>query len=519
MFVAPPVGSAAILLEGRTIMGKGRWLAILAGIALAATSGLAAQVTIYGTNTFPSDVNNVQSAVLVPGAKVYLSGVFNFGDPDQPGQFGQVVLTAPGVTLQGVLTGATIRGGFCPLTTVPVPVVEPAPTATAKNLTIRNIRFEGWRGHAIYHRGVQDEDNITRIEGNTFVNTRWPADDSYGIHYCTGGGKAFIRKNRIVGASLFAISTHDLALHKDDWLIIEGNRIEDAHLDPLVVEVHNPVEGDIESGPVIVKNNRIQISSDTPIPYIWGISLGTFYFGCAINNAVVEGNVITGHVGDGIVMAMYGHGRKVLNNDLSGMTAAECQIWDMGRRDVISGNKLGPVETTGEYGNPLSFGIGLIASDWPDWYPPGLGSDPEPVTKNLLMFNDYRKTGLKGWTLDAAGNIASMGCVLLLSFVDMGWLDWWPGCEVTGNLIWEIGKFPPGQGGPNRQVLEYPIHAHDNKILGQTPGAFSLLASPGLVSGRASKASGTSTMAGMAEKLERISKIKKEMGEREGRMR
>ncbi len=474
-------------------MRKARVLAILIGLGLSSAIGMA-QVTVVGTNTYPTDVNNVQAAVLLPHATITLSGVFNFGET------GQVVMSAPGVILQGSLSGATIRGGYYPLTTIPAPDGD-APSL-AKNLTIRNIRFEGWGGYAIYHMGVQAEDNVTRIEGNTLINTRWPEDDPpcFGIEYAGGGGKAFIRKNRIVGASLFAISTHDLALHRDDWLIIEGNRIEDAHLDPLVVEVHNPAEGDVDSGPVIVKNNRIQISSDTPIPYIWGISLGTFYFGCAINNAVVEGNVITGHVGDGIVMAMYGHGRKVLNNDLSGMTAAECQIYDMGRRDVISGNKLGPVETTGEYGNPLSFGIGLIASDWSYLYPPGLGSDPEPVTMNLLMLNDYRKTGLKGWALDGAGNIASTGCVLLFSPVDMGWLDWWPGCEVTGNAVMEIGRFPAGTGGPAKQVLEFPIHAHDNWIFGQSAGAFGMLKAATSTLGARTGAAGAKIMERMAEK-------------------
>jgi hypothetical protein len=441
-------------------MKKGKWLAILTGLSLTAIVGMA-QVTVVGTNTYPNDVNNIQAAVLVPGAKVYLSGIFNFGDT------GQVVLSAPGVKLKGVPSGATIRGGFFPLTSTPVP--DGTAPVTAKNLTICNIRFEGWSGYAIYHYGVEAEDNVTRIEGNTFVNTRWPEDDppTYGIHYCTGGGKAIIRKNRLVGISLFAISTHDLTLHDTDFLIVEGNGIEDAHLDPLVVETFNPASGTPEHGPVTVRNNRIQISSDTPNPYVWGISLGTGYFGCAINNTLVEGNVITGRVCDGIVALPYGHNRKIINNDLSRATAFECQIYADGRRDFISRNKLGPVETTGEYGNPLSWGIGLLALDYSGWFP---GAGPEPVTKNVLLANDYRRTGLKGWALDPGGNFVSMGCVLLLSGVDLGWFDWWPGCEVTNNVVWEIGRFPAGTGGPGSQVLEYPIYAHDNFIFGLEAG-------------------------------------------------
>jgi hypothetical protein len=492
--------------ERSEIMRKGRVLAILAGLALTSTLGMA-QVTVFGTNTFPTDVNNVQAAVLVPGSKVYLSGTFNFGDA------GQVVLSAPGVTLQGVSAGATIRGGYYPLATVPVPVVSPV--STAKNLTIRNIRFEGWGGYAIYHMGVEAEDNVVRIEGNTFVNTRWPEDDPpvYGIHYCTGGGKAVIRKNRLVGISLFAISTHDLTLHHDDFLIIEENRIEDAHLDPLVVEVYSPAAGTPDHGPVAVRNNRILISSDTPNPYIWGISLGTGYFGCAISNTLVEGNVITGRVCDGILAFPYGHNRKIVNNDLSGMTAFEGQIYAEGRRDLISGNKLGPVDTTGEYGNSFSFGIGLLALDWSPYYP-GADPEPEPVTRNAVMFNDYRRTGLKGWAIDAGGNFTSMGCILLLSGVDMGWSEWWPGCEVTGNLIWELGRFPAGMGGPGRQVLEYPAYAHDNFIFGQSAGGDMRLAAAAQGAGLTSRGVGMTHRTILARKLD---SIRQKKVEREGR--
>lgn len=446
-------------------MGKTWGGGIVLGLALASAAA-AAQVTIVGTNSFPNDVNNVQAAVMTPNARVRLSGQFNFGTT------GQVVFSVPGVTLEGAAGGATIKGGFFPLTTVPMP--DGSAPSGAKNLMIRNLRFEGWQGYAIYHRGVQAEDNVTRIEGNTFINTRWPeADDSYGIHYCSGSGKAIIRGNRLVGISLFAISTHDLTLHPNDRVIIEANQIEDAHLDPVVVEVHNPLAGDVDNGPVIIRNNRIQISSDTPNPYVWGISLGTFYFNCALNNAVVEGNVITGRVCDGIFAFPYGRDRKIMNNDLSGMTSFEGQITAQGRKDLIAGNKLGPVDTTGVLGNSVSWGIGLIGLDWSAWYPPGLGPDPDPVKGSFLLGNDFRLTGLEGWAVDAAKNITSIGCVLLLSGVDLGWCDWWPGCEVTDNLVCEVGRFPAGTGGPARQVLEYPIYAHDNRIAGLASGGYS----------------------------------------------
>jgi len=363
--------------------------------------------------------------------------------------------------------------------------------------------------------GVQDEENFTLIEGNTFVNTRWPEDDpqTLGIHYCTGGGKAIIRRNRVIGASLFSISAHDLVLHKDDFLLIEGNVIEDAHLDPLVVEVFGPAGGNPDHGPVIVRNNTVRISSDTPNPYVWGISLGTGWFGCAINNAIVEGNVITGRVCDGIVALPYGHGRKIVNNDLSGMTAFEAQIYTQGRRDLISGNKLGPVETSRELGNFFSTGIALIAMDCSFYYP-GAVPDPEPVTKNVLLANDYRKTGLEGWAFDATGDFASMGCVLLLSGVDAGWNDWWPGAEVTGNVIWETGRFPAKGAALGPQVLEYPIYAHDNFIFDQGAGGHWRLAAAGRGNGVMSRGAGMTHRAILGRKLE---SFRQKRVEREGR--
>jgi hypothetical protein len=207
-------------------------------------------------------------------------------------------------------------------------------------------------------------------------------------------------------------------------------------------------------------------------------------------------------------MLPYGHDMKIVNNDLSGATAFECQIVGEGRRNLISGNRLGPVETTGEYGNPISWGIGLLGLDWSSWYPPGVGPDPDPVTKNVLLGNDYRRTGLAGWAVDGAGQITSTGCVLLLSAVDMGWNEYWPGCEVTGNLILEFGKFPAGTGGPAKQVLEYPIYAHDNWIFGQGPGAFATLvanSAPGLSLRSAGPARGKA----LAEKRAFIERIKK----------
>ena len=444
-------------------MTRRKMLAVLCGLVTIATLGMA-QVTVVGTGTFPTDVNNVQAAVLVPGATVHLKGTFDFGNPDDPEARGQVVLSAPGVALVGY-PGATIRGGYFTLTTLAVP----GGAATAKNLAIRNIRFEGWGGFAICHLGVQDEDNVTRIEGNTFVNSRWPATDGCGIEYGAGGGRAIIRKNTIVGISMLAISVHGLTLHKDDFLIIEGNEIVDAHYDPVAVDLWDPNEGDPDNGPVIIRNNRIGISSDMINPFIWPIDLG-YWYGSGVSNVLVEGNVLSGTVCDGIVAWSYGHGRKIVNNDLSRLTTIESHIMTSGRRDLIAGNKLGPVDQSLVYGNAFATGIVLYAQNAVPWGFPG--PEPEAVTGNTVMFNDFRLTGLPGWTLGGTYGLATMGCVLLLSCVDMPFgIGYWPGCEVTGNLIMELGRFPAGTGGSGAQVLEFPIYAHDNTIFGRGWGA------------------------------------------------
>jgi hypothetical protein len=130
------------------------------------------------------------------------------------------------------------------------------------------------------------------------------------------------------------------------------------------------------------------------------------------------------------------------------------------------------------------------------------------VTKNTLFLNDFRRTGLPGWALDATGYFASIGCVLLLSSVDLGWNVYWPGCEITRNLIMEFGKFPAGTGGPAEQVLEYPIYAHDNYIFGLGSGSSAALAAnpaPGLSLRSAGPARGKA----LAEKRAFIERIKK----------
>ncbi len=184
-------------------VSKKRVLSLIIGTLLLAGAGWSDQVTLIGANNPAIDLAAVQAAVSIPNRTVYLNGTFDFGDT------GSVLIYVPNITLKGVATGATIRRGSPPLRTN-----DGTLPSGAKNVTIRNIHFEGWLGWAIYHMGVAAEDNFTLIEGNTFNNTRWPdgTSDVMGVLYCTGGGSAEIKDNTFINLSYLAVSTHDLTL-------------------------------------------------------------------------------------------------------------------------------------------------------------------------------------------------------------------------------------------------------------------------------------------------------------------
>ena len=197
---------------------------------LLTTAGLA-QVTVVGTDTYPADVANVQAAIAA-NATVYLSGTFNFGTD------GSVLIDVSNVTLEGALTGATIVGGTNPITTD-----DGTPPSGAKNLTIRNIHFEGWKNSAIHILGVQAEDNLTLVEGNSLNMTVAPDDPFYnaGILYRQCGGSAEIRNNTL--SNFFGedpIAALELSLHEDDHLLIEGNTLINATWDGIMCKPLGP---------------------------------------------------------------------------------------------------------------------------------------------------------------------------------------------------------------------------------------------------------------------------------------
>ena len=460
-------------------MRKKRLISLVFMTLLLAASGFA-QITVLGTNTYPADVNNVQAAVMTSNTTVYLSGTFNFG-PD-----GSVLINVPNVTLEAALTGATIVGGTNPITTD-----DGTPPSGAKNLTIRNIAFEGWSGVAIYHAGVQDETNFALIEGNTFDNTAHPEwFGAGGIDYSMDGGSAEFKDNTFIDNSLQAIYVHNLALHSDDHILISGNTISNSTLDAIVVEIWDPAAGEMDNGPVIIRNNEININ----YLYCWGIASGGYSF-FGTSNAVIEGNAFTGYGDAGIAMWPFGRNRKIINNDFSGLQTMEPNIFDCGREDLIAGNVMGTTdpEAAAAIGVPFHATAIIISSTNPaawGWPLP----DSLPVTDIVLMNNDFRHTGLPGWAYDAATDTLSLGCVLLASHADLGYAPPWPGAEVTNNLVKETGMFPQGTGGPKQQILEFPVYAHGNRIIGHAANEYAQLeaSNPGI--GQKIKESGANSV-------------------------
>jgi hypothetical protein len=234
-------------------------------------------------------------------------------------------------------------------------------------------------------------------------------------------------------------------------------------------------------------------------------------YGEGISNAVIEGNTITGWGMGAISVLFYGHNRKIINNDLSGMTTWQGFITAAGRDGLIAGNILGPVDkdfATSEGSLGVATAIAVFSQD-PFWL--GVYPQPLPVTGNVIMDNDFRLTGLKGWGYDAGANPLAMtpGCVLLFSTVDV-FGDWLPGGEVTNNLVKETGRFPRGTGGPKQQVLEFPVHAHDNRIVGHAANEYAQLeaSNPGI--GQKIKESGAKFMEMLKTKQALIKQLREE---------
>jgi hypothetical protein len=434
-----------------------RGLLMVFGIGILAAAGLA-QVTVYGTNSYPADVGNLQAAV-ASNTTIYLVGTFNFGTD------GQVVISVPGVTLEGVGKTTDADGNSIPVARIiggNRPISTPGVANVAANLTIRNIAFQDNTSYAIFVNGVQPVDSLTLIEDNLFEG------GESGIGICFTGGSIEIKNNILRDIMMYNIETRDLPLPADQRIIVSGNKLFNVLLDAISVGIWNVLEGDRAHGPVLIKNNYVHGKEE--FNFATGIDTGNCnaFPWSGTNNAVVENNVMAGRLAAGLRGGWFGHGRRIVGNDLSALTTWQFQIALAGSDDVALDNILGPLDVE----MALGFGVGFMASGIAIWSnaPWGIPPIPPPTTNNVCTRNDFRLTGLPGWRMDPATNTPYGGCILLASAA-----DFWPGFpanEVTDNLVKETGRFPRGTGGPKQQVLEYPVMAHDNRIIGHAANEY-----------------------------------------------
>ena len=357
------------------------------------------------------------------------------------------MIDAPNITLEGVSTGVTIKGGTNPISTF-----DNVNPSGAKNVTIRNVHFEGWNGVAIYHVGVQDETNFTLIEGNAFNNTAHPEWlGACGIEYSTSGGSAEFKDNTFTDMSSFGISVHTLALHSDDHILISGNTFTGCILDAIEAELWDPWAGDLDNGPVIIRNNKIHLND----MFAWGVDIGGWYYE-GISNVVVEGNIISGYGNAGITSWPYGHNRKIINNDLSGLTTMWPNIFESGRGDLIANNVLGatdPEAATAYYGAPFpATGIWVCSVN-----PPWRVSCPT-VARDEQHYNGQRfpAHGVEGLGLRCLGQYHICG-MCPAGFVCRPWFP--PSLarlRYNGQPYQRNRKVPPRHGRPQAAGFRIP---------------------------------------------------------------
>ncbi|MFA9454141.1 MAG: right-handed parallel beta-helix repeat-containing protein, partial [Candidatus Aminicenantaceae bacterium] len=318
-------------------------LMVLVVVTVAKVPVLAAEITVYGENNPVVDVPAVQFAVDTY-KNVILEGTFDFGTS-------WVDITMPGLTLEGSENGCLIKNGDWPFGAYPIG------SNTPYNLTIRNLVIDNPGDYGIYVYGVKAPDNLMVIEGCTITNAILQ-----GIHWCNNTGSAEISGNSILGhASSYGIGTHDNAGNTSgDYLRIIGNTIDGR---AGLVSLRNDMAVTIEDNsvkvasagigyqsagapftqrdpdvviPGVIRNNSLEMSNS------FAMFLGDYYHGAT--NVLVQNNTITGYCMVGMWVGPWGGWNTIMENDLSGLTTYDAQVWESARHDVFTKNVFGPVE-------------------------------------------------------------------------------------------------------------------------------------------------------------------------------
>jgi hypothetical protein len=459
------------------------------------------ETTVYGTDKYPKDVHAVQRAVDKFDV-VTLSGTFNFGYASYPSTpAGTIFMTRPNAVLKGP---ATIIGGGSPSDpSYYWPVID----VTAPDVTVRDLKLvdsadtgiyvHGWVGPSTTPTGVTIRGNTISAEwGGIFVEAyRLSGSDpikilennvssrffAVGLNY-TGGLPIEIRDNTLAG-DLNAIRSRWNGHYFDwtDWQVFEGMSPLDIIDNDIVIgggeywywlpdaimiygwDVHplnlppdlpagtDPAEwGD--NGPVTISGNLLTCLPALPGQFTSAIQIGRSASG--LNHSLVSNNTIKGECHLGITKWPYGSNNAIIGNDLSGLTTHFEQIGVQAHDTTVAYNILGATHEP-----PALFMWSVNQHPAPD---PLDTPMPRPLENCTIMDNDYRQTGLPGWSEGG-------GAIMVASDADLGWA-WGVGTEVRNNYIDETGMFPQGTGGAANQIFQYIVGSdplvHDNRIVG-----------------------------------------------------
>jgi hypothetical protein len=238
------------------------------------------------------------------------------------------------------------------------------------------------------------------------------------------------------------------------------------------VGAYNPNSNQENEHSVFITDNTVEIIGALGAPH-YAMRIGNNVLG--LNNVLVEGNTIKGTSSTGISVWPYGRNAIINDNDLSGLTTNYVQLWMMAARTICTNNVVGPVV-------PL---YNVLATDWStgglvvcnrNWHTPGMphGYEDMPYQGNraedgFYARNDFRLTGLPGWSFDDEGNTVTYGCIALYSYNQL--FETAPpvfstsglGCE--NNVVFQVNKFPGGNSKQEmrRQILDL---GENNQIIG-----------------------------------------------------
>ncbi|MHA2247891.1 MAG: hypothetical protein ACXADY_23290 [Candidatus Hodarchaeales archaeon] len=217
---------------------------------------------------------------------------------------------------------------------------------------------------------------------------------------------------------------------------------------------------------VVIRGNTVDNTNEGTILAGGRIRLGHSAGG--VNNAILEYNIFLGTGLGGIEISPYSSNCIVRYNDLSGWTTSTAQIRVAGSNNIIVDNILGevnPQDIFGKFGWPFfPTGIEVISLNF---HPPSTPSwDTE---NNVIMRNDFRNTGLPGWSFDDEGDIVTYGCIVLYNYNAI--LETAPpvystsGLSCRNNIVFEVGRFPDGTGGTKQQVwIPDSELVYDNRV-------------------------------------------------------